>query len=120
VQGAFGALMLIVKLNGTEAALRQYSEFKKSGGGTYKVEEGTLNRLGYRLLGSGQEQDAITVFRRNVQEYPKSAHAYDSLGEAYLKMGQKDLAVRNYETSLRLDPTNQRAIDAIKELKKVN
>jgi tetratricopeptide (TPR) repeat protein len=118
-QGAFGALMLIVKLKGTEAALRQYSEFKKSGGGTYKVEEGTLNRLGHRLLGSGQEQDAITVFRRNVQEYPKSANAYDSLGEAYLKMGQKDLAIRNYETSQRLDPKNQRAVDAIKELKEV-
>jgi len=39
-----------------------------------------------------------------VQEYPKSANTYDSLGEAYLKMGQKDLAIRNYETSLRLDP----------------
>jgi hypothetical protein len=39
------------------------------------VAEGTLDRLGHRLLDSGQEQDA---------------HAYDSLGEAYLKIGQKD------------------------------
>lgn len=33
-----------------------------------KVDERTLNNLGYTLLYSRETQDAITVFKRNVQE----------------------------------------------------
>jgi CubicO group peptidase (beta-lactamase class C family) len=115
--GAFGTLMLIAKLRGAEAALQRYSEFKKSGSDKYKVDEGTLNGLGYRLLYSGQEQDAIAIFQRNVQEYPNSSNVYDSLGEAYAKVGQKELAIKNYEKALELNPKNQNAADTIKKLK---
>jgi CubicO group peptidase (beta-lactamase class C family) len=113
----FPMLVLIAKLKGAQAAIERYTEFKKSGSAQYKVEEGTLNGLGYTLLSSGRTQDAIAIFRRNVEEYPKSANAYDSLGEAYMKAGQKDLAIRNYEMSLQLNPKNQNAIDVLKKLK---
>lgn len=115
--GAFGTLMLIAKLKGAEAALQRYNEFKKSGSDKYKVEEGTLNGLGYQLLYSGQEQDAIAILQRNVQEYPKSSNVYDSLGEAYAKLGQKELAIQNYKKALEFDPKNQNAADTIKRLK---
>ena len=114
---AFPTLVLIAKLKGSQAALQRYTELKKSGSAQYKVEEGTLNGLGYTLLFSGQTQDAIAVFQRNVHEYPKSANVYDSLGEAYMKAGQKDLAIQNYEMALHLDPKNENAIDRIKKLK---
>ena len=79
-----------------------------------------LNNLGYTLLYSGETQDAITVFKRNVQEYPQSSNVYDSLGEAYMKAGQKELAIVNYEKSLQLDPKNQNAIEMLKKLKQSN
>jgi CubicO group peptidase (beta-lactamase class C family) len=116
-QGAFGQLVLIAKMKGVPAALERYTELKKSQSAGYKVEDGTLNGLGYTLLFSGQTQDAIAVFERNVQEYPKSANAYDSLGAAYMKANQKDLAIQNYERSLQLDPKNQNAVDRLKALK---
>jgi tetratricopeptide (TPR) repeat protein len=116
-QGAFGQLLLIAKMKGVPAALEQYTELKKSPSAGYKIDEGTLNGLGYTLLSSGQTQDAITVFKRNVHEYPKSANAHDSLGEAYMKANQKDLAIENYERSLQLDPKNQNAVDRLKRLK---
>jgi CubicO group peptidase (beta-lactamase class C family) len=116
-QGAFPMLVLIAKAKGTQAALQRYSELKKSPSAEYKVEEQTLNRLGYTLLFSGQGQDAITVFQRNVQEYPESGNVYDSLGEAYMKAGQKELAIQNYEKSLQLDPKNQNAVEMLKKLK---
>ncbi|MGD0580282.1 MAG: serine hydrolase, partial [Bryobacteraceae bacterium] len=100
-------LLLIAKVNGAEAALPRCTEFKKSGSDKLKVEEATLDKLGEILLFSGQEQDAITVFQRNAQEYPQSANAYDSLGTAYAKVGQKELAIKNYDLSLELDPKNQ-------------
>jgi cytochrome c-type biogenesis protein CcmH/NrfG len=65
----------------------------------------------------GHEQDAITVFQRNVQEFPASSNVYDSLGEAYMKVGQKDLAIANYEKSLQLNPKNQNAVEHLKELR---
>ena len=115
--GPFPALVLIAKLKGTQAALERYTELKKSQSADHKVVESTLNELGYTLLSSGQTQDAIVVFQRNVQEYPKSANVYDSLGEAYMQAGQKDLAIQNYETSLRLNPENRNAIDMLRKLK---
>jgi len=61
------------KAKGTPAALQRYAELKKSAAAEYQFEERTLNALGYTLLFSGQVQDAITVFQRNVEEYPQSA-----------------------------------------------
>jgi CubicO group peptidase (beta-lactamase class C family) len=115
--GPFPALVLISKLKGTEAALERYTELKRSQSADHPIVESTLNELGYTLLSSGQAQDAITVFRRNAQEYPKSANVYDSLGEAYMRAGRKDLAIQNYEMSLKLDPANQNAVEMLRKLK---
>ncbi len=115
--GPSRTLVLIAKAKGTPAALQRYTELKKSPSAEYKVEEQTLNRMDYTLLFSGQPQDAITVFQRNVQEYPESGNVYDSLGEAYMKAGQKELAIQNYEKSLQLDPKNQNAVEMLKKLK---
>jgi CubicO group peptidase (beta-lactamase class C family) len=113
----FGALMLIAKTQGAAAALKRYDEIKQANSPSEKVDEGLLNALGYRLLYSGQEQDAVTIFRRNAELYPQSSNVYDSLGEAYMKTGQKELAIQNYEKSLQLDPKNQNAVEMLKKLK---
>jgi cytochrome c-type biogenesis protein CcmH/NrfG len=39
------------------------------------------------------------------------------LGEAYAAAGKKDLAIENYEKSLRLDPKNENAKERLKKLK---
>jgi CubicO group peptidase (beta-lactamase class C family) len=113
----FSTLLLLAKMKGAPAALKYYGEQKKSAGKDSDINEGTLNGLGYMLLNSGQTQDAIALFQRNVQEYPQSGNVYDSLGEGYMKAGQKELAIANYEKSLQLDPKNQNAVDMLKKLK---
>ena len=110
-------LFLVAKLKGTPAALQSYDEIKKSGASDAKTLEQMLNMLGYRLLYGGKESDAVQVFQKNVQEYPQSSNVYDSLGEAYMKVGQKDLAIRNYEKSLQMDPKNTNAVERLKKLK---
>jgi CubicO group peptidase (beta-lactamase class C family) len=117
---AYNILMLITKAKGTQAALQRYTELKKSPSADYKIEEHVLNGVGYTLLISGQTQDAIAVFQRNVQEYPQSGNVYDSLGEAYMKNGQKELAIQNYEKSLQFDPKNKNAVEMLKKLKEMN
>ena len=108
-------LFLIANLRGTAAALAQYDSLKAQD--KSKVNEGMLNGLGYRLLYGGKEADGLMVFQKNVQEYPQSSNVYDSLGEAYMKTGQKDLAIQNYEKSLQLDPKNNNAVEQLKKLK---
>jgi len=112
----FSALLLLAKAKGASVALRRYTEMRKAGAKESGAEEGMLNQVGYMLLGDGQVQDAILVFERNAQEYPQSSNAYDSLGEAYMKAGQKDLAIVNYKKSLQLDPGNQNAVGLLKKL----
>jgi CubicO group peptidase (beta-lactamase class C family) len=112
-------LVLIAKLRGAQAALDRYTELKKSGALDADTGERELNQVGYTLLYGGHEQDAITVFQRNVQDYPQSSNVYDSLGEAYMKTGQNDLAIKNYEKSLELNPKNDNGKEMLKKLREM-
>ena len=79
--------------------------------------ETRMNILGYQYLQAGKTKDAIELFKLNVVAYPESANTYDSLGEAYMVNGDKELAIQNYNKSLELDPDNQNAVEKLKQLK---
>lgn len=68
------------------------------------AKEPELNAYGYELLGNGQHDKAIEIFILNTQRYPKSANAWDSLGEAYATKGDKDNAIKNFKKALSLNP----------------
>ena len=115
--GDIPTLGIIARARGAQAALDRYAEMRKAGELQGERAEAALNQLGYSLLYSGHEKDAITVFQTNVQEFPQSSNVYDSLGEAYAKVGEKELAIANYEKSLQLDPKNQNAVERLKKLR---
>ena len=79
--------------------------------------EAGINLAGYNLLEGGKVQEAIELLKLNVKLYPTSWNAYDSLGEAYLKAGNTELAVQNYAKSVELNPKNETGIAALKKLK---
>lgn len=101
---------------GAEAAIKLYYELKRTKADTYDFSERELNLLGYALLGGGEVQKAIEIFKLNVAVYPQAFNTYDSLGEAYLAAGQRELAVRNYRKSLELNPQNTNATDVLKRI----
>ncbi|TAE61809.1 MAG: peptidase S41 [Bacteroidetes bacterium] len=95
-----------------------YHQLKKENPGEYNFEnEDELTMYGYTMLWNKQLKDAIEIFKLIVQEFPHSANAYDSLGEAYLQAGEKELALANYETSLAMNPDNFVAEDQIERIK---
>lgn len=81
---------------------KQYQNRSKSN--KYYYLEQDFNRLGYRYLNQKKLDEAITVFKLNVKMYPESWNVYDSLGEAYLKAGHKEKAVKYYKKALELNP----------------
>jgi tetratricopeptide (TPR) repeat protein len=83
-----------------------------------EIPESNLNTLGLQLVfnpnTSGQ---GIHVFLLATKLYPNSANLFDSLGEAYLFMGNKKKAIESFERSLKLNSHNPNAIDRLKQLK---
>jgi tetratricopeptide (TPR) repeat protein len=76
--------------------------------------EGKLNVLGYRMLNQGDVEWAIKVFTLNTECFPRSANAYDSLGEAYLKADDQQNSIKNYSRSLEFNPENENAKQVLK------
>jgi tetratricopeptide (TPR) repeat protein len=108
------ALFTTIAEGGVEPALRQYVALKSSD--EYYLTEQELNSLGYKLLAMKKVKEAIEIFKLNVAAYPQSANVYDSLGEAYMTAGDRELAVSNYRRSLELDPRNTNAVEMLKKL----
>lgn len=62
--------------------------------------EGLVNVLGYEHMQRGDTKGAIEILKLNASAYPNSANTYDSLADAYLADGQRDLARENAQKAL--------------------
>lgn len=98
-----------------QASLAKVRELRNNKGDIY-FDEASINEIGYYLIGAGKLPEAIEVFKLNVEVFPESANAYDSLGEAYMKNGDKENAIENYKKSLALNPENENAKRMLNEL----
>ena len=90
----------------------------RTSGSELYFDEISFNQAGSQLLQDGNVRQAIDVFKLNVEVYPDSGNAYDSLAEAYMKNDETELAVRNFEKSLELDPENENAKEKLRTLRK--
>ncbi len=111
-------LFRIITTDGVAAALARHEALKAAG--MYPPDafgEDLLNALGYRLLRTGRVEEAIAVFRRNVELFPEAYNPYDSLGEAYLMQGNLRLALENYQKSVALNPGNTHGARMIQQLR---
>jgi tetratricopeptide (TPR) repeat protein len=108
------ALLPIIAEKGIESALQNYRTLKQSS--DYYVSESQLDSLGYQLLSMKKVREAIEIFKLNVEAFPQSANVYDSLGQAYMTNGDKELAIRNYQRAVELNPQNTDAVEMLKKL----
>ena len=87
----------------------------------FKPPEQLVNRIGYRMLRSRNENDkskALEFFILNTENFSNSFNAYDSLGEAYEVSGNKKKALENYKKALELNPKSEHARIKIESLNK--
>jgi len=66
--------------------------------------QASINRIGYDFLEKKSYPMAIAVLDFNASAFPKSANAQNSLGEAYLRRGDKARARVSCLKALALDP----------------
>jgi dienelactone hydrolase len=70
---------------------------------TQFFQEYFVNQLGYEHLQQMKDpQGALAIMRLNVQAYPASPNAMDSLGDIYLATGDKAAALESARATLRL------------------
>jgi glyoxylase-like metal-dependent hydrolase (beta-lactamase superfamily II) len=102
---------------GLPGLLAEFEALRTTQQGKFFFVEPEFNRLGYALLGRGKTAEAVVVLKMNAELFPESANVYDSLAEAYLAAGDRELALANYEKSLQLNPQNTNAAEQVKKLK---
>jgi dienelactone hydrolase len=99
-------LELIDHPGGVEKAVKQYTDAHKRDPKASLFSEALMNRLGYEHLQAGDNKGGVELLKLNVIAYPNSPNVYDSLSDAYLADGQKDLARLNAKKALQLLPSD--------------
>ena len=87
---------------GIAEAREYYLQMRRESPGD--LSEQDVNNVGYTLLRAKKFPEAITVFLWNVEAYPLSANACDSLAEGYMESGDTRNAIKLYEQVLTMIP----------------
>jgi dienelactone hydrolase len=102
----FDALALVDAPDGPSKVAKQLADARTRDPKATIFPEALMNAVGYEHLQSGNVTQAIEVFSLNVSAFPASANAYDSLADAYVAAGKKDLARANARKALDLLPSD--------------
>lgn len=97
---------------------KRFAKLSAEFGYVISPSEDFLNSCGYYQMRLKHIDNAIGIFAENVKQHPNSFNAYDSLGEAYMNAGNKQMAIRNYKKSIELNPHNDGGKQMLKKLSK--
>jgi dienelactone hydrolase len=91
---------------GIEKVSQQLAGARKGDPKAEIFPEEVVNLMGYDYLQASDTKRALEIMRLNATAYPDSPNACDSLADAYLADGQKDLARENAQKALTLLKTD--------------
>jgi tetratricopeptide (TPR) repeat protein len=83
--------------------------------GTVSVE--AMNSAGYFLMQQKKYDDALAIFQRCLEIYPRSENAYNNLGDLYAATGKTELAKESYEKALAINPERDDTKAALAKLR---
>jgi dienelactone hydrolase len=92
---------------GVARAVQMFHDARQRDPQALLFPEAMMNQIGYERLQAGQTKDAVELFKLNVEAYPASANAQDSLGDGYLADGQNDHALAAARKALELLPADK-------------
>ncbi|HEX6889355.1 MAG TPA: DJ-1/PfpI family protein [Chryseolinea sp.] len=100
-----------------EEATAVYDKTLRQFPGWILFDESNINMIGYHIMAKGNYDYAIKVFQLNTKAFPRSANAFDSLGEAYMNGGYKKEAITSFQKSLEMNPSNHNAKEMLAKLR---
>lgn len=113
---AKNALVPVAEAEGGAAAVARYRALKRDSSSAYVFDQNQLDAVGYWLLEHKEANDAVLVFRLNVEEYPAASNPYGSLGAAYLATSDTARAIASLKHALELNPRDQYAANVLRRL----
>ena len=116
-RSAARVLIATYREGGFDAALERYAALRSAEADLYELGEDELNTFGYFLISGKHIREALRVLQLNIEAFPASANAHDSLGEAHEIAGNTAAARTSYERALELDPDLRHAADALAKLR---
>jgi dienelactone hydrolase len=99
-------LNVIDQPGGAAQVAQQLQEVRQHDAKATLFPEAVVNVMGYERIQAGDTKGAVEILNLNATGFPNSPNAYDSLADAYLADGQKDLARQNAEKALQLLPSD--------------
>ena len=92
---------------GAADAARLFRQARERDPQAFLFPEAILNQLAYTRLEEGGADDAVELFKLNVEANPTSANAQDSLADGHVARGQNDLALAAAQKCLELLPADR-------------
>jgi predicted alpha/beta superfamily hydrolase len=77
-----------------------FARLSQKMGYTIKPDEMEVNYIGYDFLGRKLYKSAGSLFKLNVDNYPESLNVYDSYGDYFVAIGDKENAIIQFKKSL--------------------
>ena len=111
-----GVVYDTVEKEGLKAAIQQYNALKQAQPDTYAFTPGQLNLVGRRLLQHGKSREAVEILKMNAELFPNMAVIVDSLGDAYVAVGDNENAIQTFKRSLAIDPADTSATESLRTL----
>ena len=109
-------LLLTIYEKGIDSAVARYHQLYETKKNDFDFDEDQINSVAYKFMNNGMYQYAIGLLKLNAETYPDSYIIYDGLGEAYMLIGNKELAIENFQKSLKLNPKDTNAEDLLNKL----
>ncbi|MGB5530770.1 MAG: tetratricopeptide repeat protein, partial [Ignavibacteriaceae bacterium] len=79
-----------------------------------------LNTMGYYFMNLGRLDDALVIFKFNLEQYPHVANCYDSLAECFLTRNENDQAIKYYKLAYEKIESDTTVNQQFKEFLKTN
>ena len=102
VTNSFTKAIILEESGKTEEAAKMKEE------AFVNASENNINTLGCQYLFAGRVDDAMLIFKKNVEIHPDSWNVYDSLGECYATAKDNEHAIEYYTKALEKAPENQK------------
>ena len=70
------------------------------------LSERIYNMLGYSLMRHDKNEQALVLFKKNLERNPESANVYDSYGDGLLALGKIEEAIPYFKKAIELGTEN--------------